>query len=132
MKNSLRAITLKLHIDSDIEIKSYQNELSQVILIILQNAIEAIKESGVTHNVITVTTYEDKNRVSIEIEDSASGINPEYLERIFEPYFSTKKENAGTGLGLYIAKIIMERSLKGRISVSNRENGAVFKLTLPT
>jgi C4-dicarboxylate-specific signal transduction histidine kinase len=67
----------------------------------------------------------------VEVEDNAGGIEPAVMGKIFNPYFTTKKNNDGTGLGLYMSKIIIEDHCHGKIEVSNREEGAVFKLRLP-
>jgi signal transduction histidine kinase len=131
LKNNLKEIHVNVHLQNITEIKSYPNELSQVLLIILQNAIEAFKERSVVNKIINLSLYENEKYIYINIDDTAQGISPEALDNIFKPYFSTKKEHSGTGLGLYIAKIIMERSLKGKILATNQENGASFKLILP-
>jgi len=130
MKNSIKDIHINMSSMSDIKLNGYQNELSQVVIIILQNAIEALNEQDINNKSIEITIYEHQQSVFIEIEDNAKGINAQPLQNIFKPYFSTKKRTSGTGLGLYIAKLIMERSLKGEIAVENRENGANFKLII--
>jgi len=131
MKENLKDIKLDFTHTKSIELNSYQNELSQVILIILQNSIEALEERNVSNKNIIISITENREKLSIFIEDTAQGISTEDINSIFNPYFSTKQQNSGTGLGLYIAKLIMERSLNGQITVNNKNLGAVFKLTIP-
>ncbi|NLC27714.1 MAG: HAMP domain-containing histidine kinase, partial [Campylobacteraceae bacterium] len=71
-----------------------------------------------------------QQKTILEVEDNAGGVGEEIIEKIFEPYFSTKTEKNGTGLGLYMCKTIVEEHLKGEITVENREKGACFKITL--
>lgn len=112
------------------EITTFANELTQVILNILKNAEDVIKERGVYHPFITITTKETDGYQIIEIEDNAGGIAPHILPHIFEPYFSTKNEKNGTGLGLYMSKIIIEEHCQGNIYAHNTENGAKFIIEL--
>jgi len=131
MKNNLIDIELTVKIDKNLQIYSYQNELSQVFLTILQNSIEALDEQKIKKKNISMVIHEKNTHVHIEISDNAGGISEQNLPHIFEPYFTTKKHNAGTGLGLYIAKIIIERSMQGEINVKNIKNGIKFIIYLP-
>jgi len=130
MQDSLKNIKLYICAEESIELKGYQNELSQVIIILLQNSVEALNEKNIANRAINIEIYQNKNSLFIEIEDNAGGIESQYLNEIFKPYFSTKKRTTGTGLGLYIAKLITERSLQGNIGITNTLNGAKFKLTM--
>jgi signal transduction histidine kinase len=69
--------------------------------------------------------------ISLEVTDTGCGMTEELINRIFEPYFTTKHKSQGTGLGLYTSKSIIEESLKGNLSVINGKNGAIFKIELP-
>lgn len=112
------------------KIVSYENEIKQVILNILNNAKDVLVEKELATPLIMIRTYiEDKSSV-IEIEDNGGGINEEYLSQVFDPYFSTKSKN-GTGLGLYMSKTIIEEHCKGNLSVRNCESGACFTIRLP-
>lgn len=131
MDENLHTTTINIKINSPLYINSYQNELSQVLLTILQNSIEALDEKNIKNKEITIHIYELSSNIYIEIMDNAEGIKQEILEKIFEPYFSTKKNSSGTGLGLYIAKIIMDTSLQGEINVSNTKAGIKFTIIIP-
>jgi len=131
MDEMLVNISIHIEVDKPIYLISYQNELSQVLLTILQNSIEALKEENIEDKEITIHIYELSSNVYIEIIDNAKGIKEEILQKIFEPYFSTKKRSSGTGLGLYIAKIIMDSSLHGEINVLNTKEGVKFTVIAP-
>jgi len=115
---------------TEIELNLYENECVQVILNILKNAQDHFNERKIKNPKITITTKNDENKTSIEICDNGGGIADDIIEKIFDPYFSTKDEKNGTGLGLYMSKIIIEEHLKGKIYVSNRTGGACFMLEL--
>jgi len=132
MDKNLKDIELTLEVDKKLEIYSYQNELSQVFLTILQNSIEALDERDIKDKKISITIRDiDDKQIYISISDNAGGILEENLPHIFEPYFTTKDYRDGTGLGLYIAKIIIERSMGGSIDVKNINSGAKFIIYLP-
>ncbi|MBF0520380.1 MAG: hypothetical protein HQK92_11725 [Nitrospirae bacterium] len=117
-------------------ITTYRNQLAHVILNIIKNANDALEEKR--HNLpmnmtpqygnINIECYKHGNRLIMEISDNAGGIPEEIIDRIFEPYFTTKEKSSGTGIGLYMSKIIIENSLGGKISVKNIEGGARFTL----
>lgn len=106
----------------------YPMDFSQVILNIIGNAKDILVERKIQNPKIYLTIDSDENQSIITIKDNAGGINPEYLETLFDPYFSTK--DSGTGLGLYISKHIIEKNMDGELSVKNDEDGAVFTITL--
>jgi len=116
-----------------VQIKGYQSELIQSLLILLNNAIYACRENieyQGKHQII-IRSHLQKQRLSISIEDTGGGIKPTHLKKIFDPYFTTKEKQHGTGLGLYILKLIVEESMSGNISVTNGEKGAIFTLQIP-
>jgi len=106
----------------------HTNEVMQVILNLLKNAEDAMKERNPAQKIIWLRTYDTPDSTVLEIEDSAGGIEPVLIEKIFEPYFSTKEEKNGTGLGLYMSKTIIEDHAKGRLLVANTANGACFTI----
>lgn len=123
-------IKLVVDVKKDKEINGYPTEYSQVILNLLMNARDILVEKRVENPQITIT-IDTKGILSIvELKDNAGGIKYEHFDLIFDPYFSTKDSSKGTGLGLYISKLIIERNMGGELSVSNDKEGAVFKIVL--
>ncbi len=112
------------------KIKTYVNEVMHVILNIIKNAEDVITERKIEEGIVEIRTKEEKGYHIIEIKDNGGGIDKNIIDRIFDPYFSTKKKK-GTGIGLYMSKIIIEDHCKGEIEVENTENGALFKIKLP-
>lgn len=119
-------IVLDFNFDANEDIKIYgsKNELSQVILALVSNSMEALK--SIENPYIKLNVKTNNADVIISVEDNAQGIKDKNLEKIFEPYFSTKK--SGTGIGLYLVKIIIEESFEGRVEVENKKEGACFTL----
>ncbi len=125
------AIEVRRTVEEDAEVVGVPNELAQVVVNILQNSKDAFVQQGVEHRVIEVRLRREGDVAILEIEDNAGGIPPEALERIFEPYFTTKHASQGTGLGLFMSKMIVEKSFGGTIEVQNTERGARFTIRLP-
>ncbi len=119
-------ISIVKNLNSDKLILSYSNELKQVLLNLIKNAEDALIDNEVKNPTITIET---KNNI-IYISDNAGGIKDDIIERIFDPYFSTKLEKNGTGLGLYMSKTIIEEHCDGKLTVSNNGLGATFKIDL--
>ncbi|EFU68787.1 PAS/PAC sensor sensor histidine kinase [Aliarcobacter butzleri JV22] len=123
-------INLILDIKDDKKIFGYPTEFSQVILNIISNAKDILIERNIKNPKIEIN-IESKGVLSIiTIKDNAGGIEEKNLEQIFDPYYSTKDSSKGTGLGLYISKLIIERNMGGDLSVSNNSEGAVFKIVV--
>ena len=127
---------IAVHIDFDsdatrtLTLTNYRSELGQVLLAIFNNAIDVLElQEG--ERALNVSIADRSEDILLEIRDNAGGIPEEVLPRIFEPYFSTKLELNGTGLGLYMAKMIMENSVQGTISATNQDGGACFTLIIP-
>jgi signal transduction histidine kinase len=99
----------------------YDSEMMQVVLSLLKNAQDNFKDKGILNPTITITT---KDKV-LTISDNGGGIPDAILEKIFDPYFSTKNDKNGTGIGLYMSKLIVEEHHDGTITVENipSENG---------
>ena len=117
-----------------IELVGFKSELIQSLLVLLNNAIFACakKSSDEYKGEIVIDTYRLKNYVYITVSDNAGGIPKEHLKKIFDPYFTTKEKSGGTGLGLYILKLIVEDSMNGKIFVENDSKGAIFTLQIPS
>lgn len=125
-----RNITLLTEYKCQGKMFTYSNELLQVVLNLLKNAEDALLERKIENPVIQIRCYSDEKRACLEIEDNAGGIEPEILEKIFEPYFTTKDEHNGTGLGLYMSKVIVEEHCEGKLRVSNSGQGAMFTIEM--
>ncbi len=130
---SMEAKNIKIIKDfsSDNKILMYQNELMQVILNILKNSEDNFIEKGIVDRKIIIKTYQNSNQLNISLEDNAGGIPEDIIANIFDPYFSTKKEKDGTGLGLYMSKIMVEKHNGGKLNAYNTQHGACFTITLP-
>lgn len=124
-------ISITLREDCDCTVFGYPNEFMQVILNILNNGKDAIIETKKESGLITITSLCQTGACIITIEDNGGGIPKKAVEKIFDPYFTTKAPDKGTGIGLYMAKTIIEKHMNGKISVTNGENGAIFAIELP-
>ncbi|MDF1876484.1 HAMP domain-containing histidine kinase [Sulfurimonas sp. SAG-AH-194-L11] len=127
--NSAR-ISFKFKECNDGLIQTYSNELVQVILNILNNAIDELLENKKDKASISIRVLEKSNSFDIFIKDNGRGISPENLESIFEPYYSTKGKN-GTGLGLYMSQMIMEKQFNSQIEVISSKEGTEFCIKVP-
>jgi len=124
-------ISVKFNRQTEHIINGYQNELEQAILIIISNAQDALLQSGVKEPLIDICIDEsDSKKVLLQIQDNAGGVPKNIMDRIFEPYFTTKEQGKGTGIGLYMAKEIIERNMGGKLSVENVNDGARFTIEL--
>lgn len=112
------------------EIFGYPNEFSQAFLNILSNAKDVLIQRKVTSPSIHVNIKAGKNFVLIKVEDNGGGISAENMERIFEPYFTTKHAKQGTGIGLYMSKTIIESNMDGILNAINSDKGACFTIKL--
>ncbi len=106
---------------------TYENELKQVVLNLFKNAEDVLVEKKIEHPYIKIRI--DGNR--LEVEDNGGGIPETILDQIFDPYFSTKNDKNGTGLGLYMSKLIIEDHCGGTLQVTNTDQGACFSIVLP-
>jgi len=109
---------------------AYPNELEQVLLNLIKNAEDALLENAVEHPYIKIVTYAKDDKYILEVSDNGSGIPSDIMNNIFDPYFSTKNEKNGTGIGLYMSKTIIEEHCGGSLSVKNGRDGAVFRIEL--
>ncbi|MGD9970079.1 MAG: ATP-binding protein [Sulfuricurvum sp.] len=113
------------------EIYGPQGEFSQVVLNILSNARDAIKEKKLSTGNVTITLHSNDDEIRVDILDNGGGIPEKVLPKIFDPYFSTKNKAQGTGIGLYMSKTIIEKHFGGRLEATNKNEGACFSITLP-
>ena len=121
-------IELIVEIDNDYTINGYKNEYSQAIMNIITNAKDILIERDIKNPYIKI--YLEKNeKITLCIEDNANGINEDIIEKIFDPYFTTKFDY-GTGIGLYMTQLIIEEKMNGSIHVENINQGAKFSITI--
>ncbi|QOY52156.1 ABC transporter substrate-binding protein [Candidatus Sulfurimonas baltica] len=123
-------IAVRMDLNSKKEAELHENEFIQVVLNILGNAKEQLILKKINNPEIFVKTYDDKTKVVLEISDNAGGISEDIIDSIFEPYFSTKMDANGTGLGLYMSKSIIKEHHNGKIYAKNSEVGAVFVIEI--
>jgi len=112
-------------------INGYRNEFSQVLLNIIVNAKEAILKRQPATPRIRIVCSQKGDTALITVSDNGGGIPPELMDKIFDPYFTTKFMYQGTGVGLYMSKMIIERHMEGKISVTNSGAGAEVAIELP-
>ncbi|NVJ54596.1 MAG: transporter substrate-binding domain-containing protein [Campylobacteraceae bacterium] len=125
------SIKIENQISDDVMIYGFESELSQVLLNILTNSKDAFLEKNIENPYIAIKTKRIKTHIKILISDNAGGVKESILNKIFEPYFTTKENYNGTGLGLYMSKIIIEQNMKGILNVKNIENGVQFTIYIP-
>ncbi len=118
----------EIHFKEDI--KTYSNEILQALLNILKNAIDHFETAKIASPYIKIKGYEERSHFIIQICDNGGGIPEKILDKIFDPYFSTKDDKNGTGLGLYMTKTMIEDHCNGKLEVSNFNGGACFKIAL--
>ena len=124
-------IKIEISVDENIKIKTFLNEYKQVLLNIIGNAKDVLIEKNIENPLIKITAIEDDKSVVLFIEDNGDGILIEPKSKIFEPYFTTKEDSNGTGLGLYMSKIIVDKNMKGKLKVKNTKQGAKFSISIP-
>jgi C4-dicarboxylate-specific signal transduction histidine kinase len=123
---------LRIIIDSDTigapRINGYPNEFAQVLLKILMNSKDALLEQGTIDARVTVRSWTEDGRAVVTIADNGGGIREEIIGKIFDPYFTTKELGKGIGVGLFMAKIIIEKNMGGSLTVRNISGGAEFRI----
>ncbi len=123
-------ITVDVNLEESNIVHGYKNEFSQVILNLVNNAKDVLVEKKTQHPAITIDAHRQGDMVKIRVSDNGGGIPQDIIEHIFEPYFTTKEEGKGTGIGLYMSKMIIEGNMDGTLEVENSDKGAVFTISL--
>jgi len=129
-KNS--GIDIELDIKDDITVEGFPNEYSQVLLNLLNNARDVLIERDVKQPKVTIRLFREDNRAVLTIRDNGGGIPADIIDKIFEPYFSTKQDDKGTGIGLYMSKMIIENKGNGKLTAKNTKDGAEFRIEIQT
>jgi C4-dicarboxylate-specific signal transduction histidine kinase len=123
-------IKLEIIVQKNSIIEGFKNEYAQVLINILSNAKDALISRKIKDPKIVIRILEKDNNSIVQISDNAGGINIDPIEKIFEPFFTHDKQN-GTGVGLFMSKLIIENNMGGRLFVENSKDGALFKITVP-
>ena len=123
------AIEIVIDKREEVVINTYMNEMIQVLLNLLNNAVDSLMEVKKEHPKITLYIEDKVETLLIIVEDNSSGISDENVFKIFEPYFSTTGKN-GTGLGLYMSQMIIQKQFDGTITVQTSPNGSIFRVEI--
>ncbi|MEA3372438.1 MAG: response regulator [Campylobacterota bacterium] len=130
IESRLRGIDVKIKADEDITVLSFEKEYRQVILAIMNNAIDNFEAKATEKPEIEITIKDHTDTAYLCIHDNGGGIEAEDASRVFEPYYTTKFANEGRGLGLYMAKMLVESSMRGQLQVRNINDGACFEIEI--
>lgn len=132
MSASLRKNSIDVMVENSAPdpFSTHPNEVIQVLINLIKNAENILVKREIEKPIISITAYEKNRHHYIEVSDNAGGIDEAIIDKIFEPYFTTKNAKESTGLGLYMAKFIIEESCSGKLSVVNGREGAVFTIRL--
>ena len=123
-------IAIKFDFKAILHTNGYPNEFGQAILNIINNAKDALIEKKIENKCVKIKLELNDGAIQLMISDNAGGIPDDIIEKIFDPYFSTKNEKNGTGLGLYMTKMIIQEHMDGDIKVYNKADGVVFNIIL--
>lgn len=123
-------IALSFYEEGRYEVEGYSSQFSQAILNIISNAKDILLERSIKEPMIEITLTCKEEKTVIRIADNGGGIALEPIEKVFEPYVSTKHAKSGTGIGLYMSKSIIEKNANGTLTAYNSDTGAIFEITL--
>ena len=123
-----RQIECKFEIIEDSFVEGVKKEFVQAILVFLNNAKDVLVDNQINHPKVYITIGRRDNKAFLEISDNGGGIPAKYFDKIFDPYFTTKPHSQGTGHGLCMAKMIVEKSMHGELKVKNDNLGAKFSM----
>lgn len=125
-------IDLSIDIQDGLTVHGYKNEFSQVILNLINNSKDVLVEKKKDEGEIKIhsSLSQDRSTAYLHFSDNGGGIPETILDQVFEPYFTTKEEGKGTGIGLYMSKMIIEENMQGKISVANNDRGATFTISI--
>lgn len=129
LKNNNIKVVQELDEHNSDVVYGFKNEFEQVVLNILSNAKDAILDKN-GFGTISICSKTKNNSVRLSFLDTGGGISEDIIDKVFEPYFSTKEQGKGTGIGLYMSKIIIEEHMGGKLIVKNKNGGALFEIVL--
>jgi C4-dicarboxylate-specific signal transduction histidine kinase len=123
-----QGITLSVDTDDATHMHGFPNEFGQVLMILLMNARDACGDSRVGESRVAIRSWTENGHALLTVKDNAGGVGDDIREKIFDPYFTTKELGKGSGIGLFMAKMIIEKNMGGKLSVSNIDGGAEFRI----
>lgn len=133
LEENIRFNGIRVILERTEMVKGYgaKNQYSQAIFSIINNSIEALSSIDKENKEIRISIYSEEDMAVVEIKDNGGGIAKEIEDKIFDVYFTTKTQSGGTGLGLYIVKIIIEDRMKGKVEWANIGDGVYMKISIP-
>ncbi|MEA3352293.1 MAG: ATP-binding protein [Campylobacterota bacterium] len=131
LKNNYIELIKDIDYDAPIHSVLIAGELSQVLINIINNAKDAIKQRDIDEKWIKISLEKLNDKAVISIEDNGGGIPKDILAKIFDPYFTTKHQSQGTGLGLHMSYDIVTKHFNGNLYADNTKNGAIFYIEIP-
>jgi len=123
-------IKLEIKGNDQLKIKGYSNDYAQVVLQIINNSRDALKDKDIAEKKININIMEDEGKSKVDIIDNGGGIAEDVFEHIFEPYFTTHFKSPGRGLNLYMCQIVIEKNMKGSLTAGNLGSGAIFTIKI--
>lgn len=123
-----KGISIELDEQPDVTAVGYPNEYVQALLNIILNARDALSEHQVENPAVGIRIFEENGHAILTVRDNGGGISEDVIHKIFDPYFTTRTQSNGTGIGLYMSKMIIEKNMNGRLTVSNIDGGAEFRI----
>lgn len=123
-------IEIELDLRDDVTAVGFANEYSQVLLNFLSNARDIFIERKTPHPRVVLRLFKEDDKSVLTVSDNGGGISNDIMDKIFEPYFSAKQKGQGTGIGLYMSKMIIEKSMLGKLTAANNGDGAEFRIEL--
>lgn len=119
-----------IDIKDNAKIKGYKKEFVQTLLVLLNNAKDALLENSIKNPFIKISVKQKGAKTLISVIDNGGGIDEKIMDKIFDPYFTTKQQSKGTGHGLSMAKMIIEESFNGKIKATDSKGGACFEIEI--
>lgn len=125
-------ITVKIESQDSAAAFGYPNEYAQVLINIINNAKDALLEQKIDEPRIRIRVFSEDELSVVTVWDNGGGVADHILPKIFDPYFSTKEPGKGTGIGLYMSKVIIEQHMKGNLTARNHAGGTEFRIAVPS
>lgn len=126
-----RGVKVDSNIEEKLKVYGNENEFAQIFINILTNAKDISKERNITNPKVFISVYREKDEKIIKIIDNLGGAKDEIIEKIFDPYFTTKFKGEGVGMGMYVVRETVEYKMKGSITASNGHKGLEITIKLP-